>query len=191
MGKRKCRKNNERIVKYESNIISQEKMIEIQAEAYYRALKRIEDEKVESDKKKPETKKYKWYEKCLFVFNLIIWPWKINKRFYINNQIYDNVLVLVVSGVIQVIGSLMWLFGIIGTVIEICKIFSLDISRESICKGVIVIVVSIITLFWGSIFIEVGEEFRKETDRNIIYAYSASIIALISCVVSIIALIGI
>lgn len=73
---------------------------------------------------------------------------------------------------------------------HLCKIFSLDISRESICKGVIVIVVSIITLFWGSIFIEVGEEFGKETDRNIIYAYSASIIALISCVVSIIALIG-
>lgn len=42
-------------------------MIEIQAEAYYRALKRIEDEKAKADEQKPERRKYKWYEEVLFV----------------------------------------------------------------------------------------------------------------------------
>lgn len=37
-------------------------MIEIQAEAYYRALKRIETEKTKTNEQKSEKKKYKWYE---------------------------------------------------------------------------------------------------------------------------------
>lgn len=41
-----------------------------------------------------------------------------------------------------------------------------------------------------SIFILAGGAFEKETDSNKIYAYSASIIALVSCIVSILALLG-
>ena len=51
MSRRKTKKQKQQIVKYESNNISQEQMIEIQAEAYYRALKRIEDEKSKEDYK--------------------------------------------------------------------------------------------------------------------------------------------
>ena len=47
---------------------------------------------------------------------------------------------------------------------------------------------SLVLLPLGSIFILAGGEFEKETDNNKIYAYSASIIALVSCIVSIIAL---
>lgn len=79
MSKRKS-KNKEQILKYESSNISQEKMIEIQAEAYYRALKRIEAEKTKDDEQKHEKKKYKWYENILFVVNVLFWPWKINNK---------------------------------------------------------------------------------------------------------------
>lgn len=51
--------------------------------------------------------------------------------------------------------------------------------------------VVIFSLFLGSTFVLAGEEFGKETDSNKIYAYSASIIALISSVVGIIAMLGI
>lgn len=36
-------------------------MIDIQTEAYYRALKRIEDEKAKINGQKLEKRKYKWY----------------------------------------------------------------------------------------------------------------------------------
>lgn len=42
----------------------------------------------------------------------------------------------------------------------------------------------------GSILFLGGKEFSKENDSNKIYAYSACIIALISCVVGIITLFG-
>ena len=56
MSRRKTKKQKQQIVKYESSNISQEQMIEIQAEAYYRALKRIEDEKAKADDQKLEKK---------------------------------------------------------------------------------------------------------------------------------------
>lgn len=40
----------------------------------------------------------------------------------------------------------------------------------------------------GSVFIVAGNEFSKVTDSNKIYAYSASILAVISCIVAIISL---
>ena len=86
MSRRKTKRQKQQIVKYESNNISQEQMIEIQAEAYYRALKRIEDEKTKEDEQKPERRKYKWYEEVLFCINVFFWPWKINKRFSVSKK---------------------------------------------------------------------------------------------------------
>ena len=51
MRKRKQKKNNVHFIECNNNHISQEKMIEIHAEAYYKALKRIEDEKSERGEK--------------------------------------------------------------------------------------------------------------------------------------------
>ena len=48
MCRKKAKKGKQRVIKYEGNNMSQEQMIEIQTEVYYRALKRIEDEKVKS-----------------------------------------------------------------------------------------------------------------------------------------------
>lgn len=43
--KEKRSQKKDQIIKYDSNGLSQEQMIEIQTEAYYRAIKRIESEK--------------------------------------------------------------------------------------------------------------------------------------------------
>ena len=182
MGRRKIKKQNLPVVKNESNIMSQEQMIEIQAEAYYRALKRIEDEKAKDDQQKPEKRKYKWYEEILFGLNIFLWPWKINKRFSVSNRIYDSIPVLFVSGVLRFVGGLMWLIGLVGFGALVIRRVTNDILNT--------IAVSFVMLALGSIFILAGGEFEKETDSNKIYAYSASIIALVSCIVSIIALMG-
>lgn len=186
MSSRKTKKQKQQIVKYESNNISQEQMIEIQAEAYYRALKRIEDEKSKEDEQKPERRKYKWYEEVLFCINVFFWPWKISKRFSVSNKIYDSIPVMFVSGVLRFVGGFLWLAGLVGLGAEV---YSLLISKI-ISNYLVTCSISLVLLSLGSIFILAGGAFEKETDSNKIYAYSASIIALVSCIVSILALLG-
>lgn len=184
---RKKPKNQEQRIKCDSNIFSREKIIEIQAEAYYRALKRIEAEKSKSVEPKSEKKKCKWYENVLFVLNVFFWPWTINKKFCVNNRFYDSILVLFVSGALQIIGGLMWLFGIVAIIYELCLLATVGFAEEMVNNCFVVM----FSLFLGSTFVLAGKEFGKETDSSRIYAYSASIIALISCIVSIIVMIGI
>lgn len=185
MRKKKQRKNNSQLIICSDNRISQERMIEIHAEAYYRALKRIENAKLYGVEKKHKKKEYTWYEKVFFALNVLLWPWKINKRFVINNRVYDSILVMFVSGTLEVVGSLLWLMGMLEIVCLIHQMLVIGIIdyMVNICC------ISIFSLLFGCAFILAGREFEKETDDNRIYAYSACIIALISCVVSIIALI--
>lgn len=187
MSRRKAKRKSENIIKYEGNNLSQEQMIEIQAEAYYKALKRIEEEKCKSDEQNQEKRQYKWYEETLFFLNACLWPWKISKSFSVSSRIYDSIPVLFVSGVLRVAGGCMWLVGLVGVA---SGLYSLVI-RKGLGDVIVIGVISLILLLLGSIFILAGGEFEKETDSNKIYAYSASIIALLSCIVSIVALMGI
>lgn len=184
MSKRNKNKPKSQIVKYEYNSISQNCMIEIQAEAYYRALKRIEQEKSELEVPIRDKKVTKWYMKILLVLNAFFWPWRINKYFRINDRIYDNILVAFVSAVLQGFGGVMWLFGTMLTIYDIYKIITMGISVTLI----ILFVIAMLILFIGSTFVISDDKFSQESDSFKIYAYSASIIALVSCVVSVIAM---
>ena len=186
MSRRKTKKQKQHIVKYESNNISQEQMIEIQAEAYYRALKRIEDEKSKEDEQKPEIPKKKWHERILFFLNVCLWPWKINKRFNVSNRIYDSIPVMFVSFVLRLTGGIMWLVGMVGLVTAVYYLIVYRVFKDIVGVGPF----SLVILLFGAIFILAADAFEKETDSNKIYAYSASIIALVSCIISIIALVG-
>ncbi len=186
MSRRKTKKQKQHIVKYESNNISQEQMIEIQAEAYYRALKRIEDEKSKEDEQKPEIPKKKWRERILFFLNVCLWPWKINKRFNVSNRIYDSIPVMFVSFVLRLTGGIMWLVGMVGLVTAVYNLIVYRVFKDIVGVGPF----SLVILLFGAIFILAADAFEKETDSNKIYAYSASIIALVSCIISIIALVG-
>lgn len=186
MSRRKTKKQKQQIVKYESSNISQEQMIEIQAEAYYRALKRIEDEKSKKDEQKPEIPKKKWHERILFFLNVCLWPWKINKRFNVSNRIYDSIPVMFVSFVLRLTGGIMWFVGTVGLVTAVYNLIVYRVFKDIVGAGPF----SLVILLLGAIFILAADAFEKETDSNKIYAYSASIIALVSCIVSIIALVG-
>ena len=68
------KKNNSKNIQYINKcMLSQEQMIEIQEEAYYRALKRIEQEHVLNKelKGKREKKKFKRSERVLLVLNAL------------------------------------------------------------------------------------------------------------------------
>ena len=159
--------------------MSEEKMIEIQAEAYYRALKRIEEEKKECTKEKVvEKRKYKFWEKVVYILNVIFFPWKISKNFKLNGM-YDTLLVMIISLILQIAGTLMWLGGILVVANSLFG-FVPNVELE--------IYMGFLPILFGSIVVISGVEFSKETDSNKIYAYSASIIAIISCIVSIAAI---
>lgn len=184
MSRKKSKKTKNEDIKYGYYNISQEHMIEIQAEAYYRALKRMEQEKgivKESIKEKEEEK---WYLDILFALNILFVPWKISKRFKINNQIYDSVPVLVVSGLLRIVGTIIWLLGILLVLVSFYKVNAIGISAGFFVG----LSVGVFFVIFGSIFVIAGSEFSKEVDSNKIYAYSASVLALISCTIGMIAL---
>lgn len=172
--------------KKNTDILTKEQLVEIHAEAYYRALKRIEEE--QRDKRINSDKKEKKYQKgdVLFYINVILWPWKINKRFNVNQHIYNNILSVIISLVLKIFGFYLWLSGIITVVYKsIQMMFTI-----SFASGIVHLLIGFALLLWGSIFVMAGKEFEKERDGNTIYAYSASILALISCILGIVALLN-
>lgn len=70
MRKKNKKYNTENMLHHNESI--SKKMIEIHEEAYYRALKRIEEEN-ESHNIREEKREYKWYEKILLVINFLFW----------------------------------------------------------------------------------------------------------------------
>lgn len=176
MGKKK---GNEKQASENNLKLSGERMIEIHAEAYYRALKRLEQER----DKKEEKQKRKWNENVFLLLNILFCPWKISKSFKINKQIYDNILVVVVSEMLIIFGTLTWLLGSIKAA---CGIIGM--VKGSFSNAIMNFSIGACSWILGSMFILAGSEFEKESDSNKIYAYSACILALVSCVVSIIAL---
>lgn len=184
MSKKKQKNNNTMIMESNNNYLSQEKIVEIQAEAYYRALKRIEDEKIKENEQDLTKKKYKWYVNILFVINVLFCPWIINKRFAIRDRVYDDVLVLFVSGLLNIIGFGLWLVGMLVIIFKIYETVTIGIVDNIF----VVLCLAVLLILFGSIFMLAGKRFDKETDSNTIYAFSASIFALFSFVVGIIAL---
>ncbi len=183
------RKNNKAIRK---NITTpEETLVEIYAEAYYRALSRLEKEKEKSDVEEKAVKsKRKRILDILFILNFIFFPWKINKCFKIKNGIYDSILVLVTAGVLKVAGGCLWIFSLVFAVIGVTDFVShFTFSVNYIFNNINIFLAGLIGLMFGSVLYIAGSEFSKEENSNRIYAYSASIIALVSCIVGVIALV--
>ena len=159
-----------------------EELIKIYEEAYYRAMKKINDEqeKVEDNKKVEE--KREWYAEVLFILNIIFCPWKINKRFQVNNQIYDGILVFFVSFILEASGTLVWGVGLLAALKKII----MQMQEGVYIRIIETVGLGALAMIFGSLLIVSGKEFSKVTDSNKIYAYSSSLIALRSCVIALI-----
>lgn len=184
MSKRRAKKGKEQKVKKECPAISEERLIEIYAEAYYRALKRIDQEREATQEQITNKKKIKLITKVLFVLNLIFFPLKINKHFKINKQIYDGILVVIISVGLEGIGFLTWAAGLFKFRYDLVNMSASGISIALFLPLIIDLAFS----FFGSFFYLAGKSFGEETESNRVYAYSASFLALVSCIVSLIAL---
>lgn len=113
-------------------------MIEIQAEAYYRALKKLE---LEKNQQSTPQKNYKWSEKLLLIINMIVFPWRIIKKDQVSSKIYDSILVFIVSYTLMGIGSVLWLLGVIAVVNALRNLLYISLSRViySILLGIVCI----------------------------------------------------
>lgn len=160
---------------------------QIMTQAIIEAYRLIEENrKLESNSMHAKQEdKEKWYIKALFMLNVIFWPWKVHKRFSINNQIYDSILVLFVSLMFGLVGVILWLLGLFAIAIAIVGL----IQGGTIGGFIGILCMSILIMMFGSMFTLAANEFSKVSDSNRIYAYSASVIALISCIIAVLSLI--
>jgi len=156
--------------------LTKEELIDIYAEAYYKALKRIENESRSENEPEHKVKDYKKYE---WVQYFLFFPWRIRKKFKLKDNIYDNMLTLIISLIMYGIGAVLQLISLVGVIGIISGIGKLQVTAL-LWIGVIVIY----CLFFASVIIISAKQFSNEKDSNKIYAFSSIIIALISCIIS-------
>lgn len=100
-------------------------------------------------------------------------------------KMYDNVLVLGVGLFMMVCGLAIWGLGICGVIFTIKHAVVAGIMLNSLA----LLLLSVLVISFGSLIIVAAMEFSTETNMRKIYEYSACAIALMSCIVSVIALI--
>ncbi len=174
--------------KNETNIcvqdLDEEKWISMQAEAYYRAMKRIDNESPKKlsdnenvEKQTNDSANIKCLYKILYILNFLLCPFKISGRVKLKEGVYNLPIVFAVSLIMWFIGLLSWLFGLL--------LIPYSIILEKIPFDIALVPVAVISVFIGSMLIVGAQEFEKEEDNNQIYAFSATFLALVSLCVSI------
>ena len=114
-----------------------------------------------------------------YFLNVLFFPWKIHEKFKLKDNIYDDMLTLIISLIMYFIGGFLQLVSLGGVIGIINNIGKLQVT-VLLWIGVIVIY----CLFLASVIIISAKQFSNEKDSNKIYAFSSIIIALISCIIS-------
>ena len=70
--------------------ITKEELIDIYAEAYYKALKRIENESRSENEPEHKVKDYKKYEWVQYFLNVLFFPWRIRKKFKLKDNSFTT-----------------------------------------------------------------------------------------------------
>ena len=114
-----------------------------------------------------------------YFLNVLLFPWRIRKKFKLKDNIYDDMLTLIISFIMYGIGGFLQLVSL-GGVIGIAK----NIGKLQVTALLWIGVIFIYCLFFASVIIISAKQFSNEKDSNKIYAFSSIIIALISCIIS-------
>lgn len=188
--KKKHKKNKKKFInnavnKKVRNIINVDEKTLVRA--IVQAYKEIEETKTneQGDENVDIPKKRKWIMDILFFLNVLFFPFKINEKFTVREGIYDSILAFFVAFILNCVGLLCWVVGIVAVIFAVfVAFFSKSLSTGFCCFGC-----GLFILMIGSLMIISANEFSKVTDSNKIYAYSASVLALISGVVAIVSLV--
>ena len=163
--------------------LSEDRLIDIQEEAYYRALKRIEEEKQKANIVTFETKE-KSYPRWKRALNIAFFPIKISKKYTVSDKLYENVLSSIISTVVETLGLILWIIGmyiIVRCMLRIIRAINIIGSMKEI-------VLAIPICFLAGTLVQAGRVFYKETDSNKIYAFSSNVIGIFGCIIAVAAI---
>lgn len=161
---------------------SKEEYIEIQAEAYYRAMKRIHEEKTPVICEKPADNKEGPLYKIGVALRLLLLP-VIPKEIRVNRA---EILKILHGGPLSFVGFLLYCIGIAGLIMFVMERF---VKKMSFDNTILLLCITIFTLFVSVYLRLAAKDIESETDINKLYAYTGSLAASVSLLLSIIALI--
>lgn len=148
-----------------------EKIITVAVKCAIEQVNEGKDEKSDGDKK-PHI-----WEIFLLALNAMFFPFHISKHFKLVDRVHDSFLAGLVSFILWLTGVVLWAGGVILLVGFVVKQFWTGIPFL------------FVPMIFGSLVILAANSFNREKNSERIYAYSASILALLSCIASWIALI--
>ena len=137
----------------------------------------IEQVNEEKERLSEGDEKPRIWEVFLLALNAIFFPFHINKHFKLVDRVHDSFLAGLVSFILWLTGVVLWAGGVILLVGFIIKQFWTGIPFL------------FVPMMFGSLVILAANSFNKERNSERIYAYSASILALLSCIAGWIAVI--
>ena len=141
--------------------------------------KNLEDNRKPEEAEDSESIKNDTFSNIKYCLKFFICPWSINKSLKKNNSLIEDVITWFVSCILEIIGSVGWLFSIIGIgwTIYICY------CRKS-SDYIILLGIFFLTLLVSVLLIVLGMRFSEEKDVEKIYLFSSTIMAILSFVVA-------
>lgn len=186
MGKKRKKNKKEKNKSETYNAFSRKELIDIHAEAYYKALKKIEAEKEATvvEESKPIKSNGMVIKRMLRVF---IAPFSVKIGVSNENDITNSVFSFISSFVISVIGYCLWSGGIFCLICLLWYYFN-NFNVEMLWKIGIIILGLVDAIVLGAMFIVAGKELDREKDGTKIMVYAANTLALVGVVIAIISL---
>lgn len=182
MSKRKNRKYGNRQSDVKKD---REKDIELYAEALYLAMKKYDEEsKANSYNIIKDTNEKEKPRQVRTALRTVFLPFLSNKKIITHGKIYIELLGWTVSIVIRFLGWIIWIIGILIIIASFVKM-----NHIGLLSAIILVFMGIGLLAIGGSTIFAGRKFEEDTDSTDIYAYTSSIIALLSFILAIISLV--
>lgn len=119
---------------------------------------------------------------AIFVVIALFAPFLCKRLYKIKDDMHVQALVLLISGVLIFIGMVSWVLGIF-------SIFYFFLKADALYERWMTVLITLGLLFLASMLIFSGEAFSKENDSSKIYSFTSCVVAIVSCVISAIALI--
>lgn len=170
-----------------SKDIPNEKLVEIIGEAVYNAMIRFEANKMQKEKQEKKGVIKSMRELLVSIFyaiRMVAFPFALPKKYKIRKNAYGLALAAFISLALELMGLLGW-----GTGIAILISCFVTFIRSGQALSGFEILLAIVLLAWGTILWISGKSFASEENSEHIYSYSACIIAIISCLLSFLALV--
>lgn len=183
MKKKKIRNRSNEITSIDGiySKYNKEDLIQIHAEAYYRAFKQTDGEKkIIPRKEREKVSKFR-----IFIY-LFFKPKKLAELTE-EGQMADTLLVVLVDYVISSLGFILRWGGYVGFIIFLVR--KIIQSSLNLTEFIYAVIISFFAVLIGGIFTAASKDLEEIQDRDYIHKFTASIMALLAFFATVIAII--